>query len=188
MSDAVIATPSKAAPRPGIQATVRRLAPTLGPAVAIVALQLILFPVPAGQWFRGAIVGGLTALVALGMALVYRANRVVNFAQGDLGSLPAVLVVLLMTSWGWSYLVALSAGVLASLVLGAVVELVVIRRFFRAPRLLLTVATLGLSQLLVAFSILMPRLWDVRLLANRIDPPFDFTFEISPLIFSANDL
>ena len=166
----------------------RRLAPTFGPAVAIVAVQLILFPVPAGQWFRGAIVGGLTALVALGMALVYRANRVVNFAQGDLGSLPAVLVVLLMTSWGWSYLVALSAGVVAALVLGAVVELVVIRRFFRAPRLLLTVATLGLSQLLVAFAILLPRLWDVRLLANRIDPPFDLTFEVSPLIFSANDL
>lgn len=171
-----------------VHGAMRRLAATIGPALAIIAVQLVLFPVPAGQWLRGAIVGGLTALVALGMALVYRANRVVNFAQGDLGSLPAVLVVLLMTSWGWNYFVALGAGLVASVVLGAVIELAIIRRFFRAPRLLLTVATLGLSQLLVAFSILLPRLWDTRLLANRIDAPFDFSWEVSPLIFSANDV
>ncbi|CAN5780343.1 hypothetical protein BH24ACT3_BH24ACT3_06930 [soil metagenome] len=177
-----------AATRFDAHAALRRLAPTFGPALAILAVQLVLFPVPAGQWLRGAIVGGLTALVALGMALVYRANRVVNFAQGDLGSLPAVLVVLLMTSWGWGYLVSLAAGLVTAVVLGALVELVIIRRFFRAPRLLLTVATLGLSQLLVALAILLPRLWDTQLLGNRIDPPFDLFFEVSPIRFSANDV
>ncbi len=169
-------------------ASARRLAPTLGPAAAIIAVQLVFFPVPAGQWLRGAIVGGLTALVSLGMALVYRANRIVNFAQGDLGGLPAVLVVLLITASGWPYLVSVGVGVVASIVLGAVIELAVIRRFFDAPRLLLTVATLGLAQLLAAFAVLLPDLWDVQLLADRIAPPFDLRFEVSPLIFSANDL
>lgn len=169
-------------------ASARRLAPTLGPAAAIIAVQLVFFPVPAGQWLRGAIVGGLTALVALGMALVYRANRIVNFAQGDLGGLPAVLVVLLMTASGWPYLVSVGVGVVAAIVLGAVIELVVIRRFFDAPRLLLTVATLGLAQLLAAFAVLLPDLWDVQLVADRIEPPFDLRFEVSPLIFSANDV
>lgn len=187
-SVATVPPSSPTTSRADARSVLRRVASTFGPALAIVAVQLVFFPVPAGQWLRGAIVGGLTALVALGMALVYRANRVVNFAQGDLGSLPAVLVVLLMTSWGWNYFVALVAGLLTSVVLGAVIELAVIRRFFRAPRLLLTVATLGLSQLLVAFSILLPELWDTRLLANRIDPPFDFKWEVSPLIFSANDV
>ncbi|MBA3303456.1 MAG: ABC transporter permease [Acidimicrobiia bacterium] len=168
--------------------TLRRLAPLYGPAVLIVLLQQLVFPAPAGVVLRGVIVGGLTALVALGMALVYRSNRIVNFAQGDMGGLPAIFVVLLLIAWDWPYLLALAAGLVTSILLGGIIELVVIRRFFRAPRLLLTVATLGLSQLLVALAILLPQLWDVTLLGNQIEPPFDFRYELTPLIFRANDL
>ena len=172
-------------PRPG---SVGRRAAAFAPAVAILAVQLLAFPVPAGVFVRGVIIGGLTALVALGMALVHRSDRVLNFAQGDLGALPATLVFLLTSSWTWSYLPALLAGLVASAVLGALVELVVVRRFTRAPRLLLTVATIGLSQLLAASAFLLPRLWDTQLLAPRIDPPFDWTFTVRPIVFSANDL
>ena len=61
------------------------------PPAAILALQQVLYPLPLGVWVRGVLVGGVTALIALGMALIYRSNRIVNFAQGDLGALPAVL-------------------------------------------------------------------------------------------------
>jgi branched-chain amino acid transport system permease protein len=167
----------------------RRALTTFGPALAILAVQLLLFPVPLGVFARGLIVGGLTALIALGMALVYRSNRILNFAQPDFGSLPAVLVFMLMTAWGVPWLAAVVVGIATSLVLGAVVELAVIRRFRRAPRLLLTVATLGLAQLLAAAAILLPRLWDdERLIAPRIEPPFTLRFEIDPLVFSANDV
>jgi branched-chain amino acid transport system permease protein len=174
--------------REGVVDTVRRATPAFGPAIAIILLQQIVFPSPAGVVLRGIIVGGLTALVALGMALVYRANRILNFAQGDMGSLPSVLVVLLLTSWGWHYLLALATGVVGSVVLGGLIEVAVIRRFFRAPRLLLTVATLGLSQLLAALAILLPLAFDERVLASRIAPPFDLRFEVSPIIFNANDV
>jgi branched-chain amino acid transport system permease protein len=164
------------------------LAPAFAPAVLIVLLQLIVFPAPAGVVLRGVIVGSLTALVALGMALVYRANRILNFAQGDLGTVPTTLAVLLIVSWGWHYLLALVAGLAASIVLGGVVELAIIRRFFRAPRLLLTVATLGLSQVLAGAALLLPRAFGERVLASRIEPPFSFKFEVSPIIFNANDV
>jgi branched-chain amino acid transport system permease protein len=77
--------------------------------------------------------------------------------------------------------------------LGALVELAVIRRFFRAPRLLLTVATLGLAQLLAAAGILLPALFgEDRLLAPRIDPPFDIDFTIGQgrtgVLFHGNDV
>ena len=56
------------------------------------------------------------------------------------------------------------------MVLGALVELPIIRRFFRAPRLILTVVTLGLTQLLAVTAILLPQAWGgERLLAPRID-------------------
>lgn len=170
-------------------AAVRRALTTFGPALAILAVQLVLFPVPPGVFVRGLVVGGLTALIALGMALIYRSNRILNFAQPDLGSLPAVLVFMLMTAWGVPWIPSVLVGIASSLLLGAVVELAIIRRFRRAPRLLLTVATLGLAQLLTAAAILLPRLWDdERLIAPRIEPPFTLRFEIDPLVFSANDL
>ena len=62
----------------------------LAPAV-IVAVQLIVFPMPIGAMFSGLILGMLGALGAVGLALVWRSNRVVNFAQGDLGTFPATL-------------------------------------------------------------------------------------------------
>ena len=42
----------------------RPLARSLTPAAAILAVQLVLFPLSAGLWLRGLIVGGLTALIA----------------------------------------------------------------------------------------------------------------------------
>src|SRR5215213_2688934 len=166
----------------------RRLATAIGPAVALVLVQQVFFPAPAGIVVRGMIVGGLTALLALGMALVYRANRIINFAQADLGFAPAVLAYLLLDEVGVPWVVAVAAGLVAAVVLGAVTERVVLRRFFRAPRLLVTIATIGLSQVLAAVALLLPQLWDRRLVSDRIAPPFDVTFSLGSVTFDANDL
>jgi branched-chain amino acid transport system permease protein len=159
-------------------------------ALGIIAVQQVFFGVPLGIFVRGVIVGLLTALIALGMALTYRSNRFVNFAQGDLGSVPVVLMVMLMSAWHWSYGLSLAAGLVGAIVLGAVVELAIIRRFFRSPRLLLTVASLGLAQLLAASALLMPQLWGSTfpLLGKRLDPPFDLELSIGTVVFNANDV
>src|SRR3954471_24397858 len=81
------------------------------------------WPAPLGVLVRGVLIGGLTALVAFGISLIYRANRVINFAQGDLGGVPASLAVLLIVSRHWPYLVAVVAGLAAAVALGAFVEL-----------------------------------------------------------------
>lgn len=154
----------------------------------IVAVQLVLFPMPLGVWVRGAIVGGATALLALGMALIYRSNRIINFAQGDMGAAPAVLVFLLLTEWGWPYPLAVVAGALSAFLLGGLVELAIIRRFFTAPRLVLTVATIGLAQILTALAVFLPRWFGTTLLAPRIQDPFDMEFTIGTVIFSANSV
>jgi ABC-type branched-subunit amino acid transport system ATPase component/ABC-type branched-subunit amino acid transport system permease subunit len=159
-----------------------------GPAVAIVAVQQIAFPAPSGIVVRGLVVGGLTALIALGMALVYRANRIINFAQADLGLAPTILAFLLLDQSGLPYPVAVLAGLAAAVALGAATERVVIRRFSRSPRLLVTIATIGLSQVLVAAGMLLPRLWDLDLIAGRIAPPVDATRAIGSIVFDANDL
>ena len=160
------------------------------PPVAILALQQIAYPLPVGVFVRGVLIGGVTALIALGMALIYRSNRIVNFAQGDLGAAPAVLVFLLLSEWGWPYPVAVVAGAAAAFLLGGVVELAVVRRFFRAPRLVLTVATIGLAQLLTGIAVLLPRWFGIEgsFLAPRIEDPFDVRVEIGGTIFRANSI
>lgn len=174
--------------RDHLQASVRSQALRFAPVAGIVALQLLVFPVPAGVWVKGAIVGGLTALVALGMALTWRSNGVVSFAQGDLGMAPVVLVHLLMVAWGWSWWVAVPSGIVVALLVGAIVELAVIRRFRKAPRLLLTVATIGLAQVLGGIAIALPALFDETVLAPRITPPFSFTFNIGRTVFTESEL
>ena len=56
-------------------------------AFLLFAALAFVFPLSMGLFVHGMLVGGLTALIALGMALIYRTNRVLNFAQADLGAL-----------------------------------------------------------------------------------------------------
>lgn len=158
------------------------------PALVIAAVSLALFPVPAGVAVEGLILGLLGAMLAVGMALVYRANRILNFAQGELGTAPTVLAVSLVVYAGWNYLLALSVGLVGSLIVGALVELAVIRRFSRSPRLILTVATLGLAQLLSLGAVFIPMIWGQQPTANQIHFPLNFHFTIQPIVFSADYL
>ena len=152
----------------------------LGPAM-IMLVQAIWFGAPAGVMINGVVLGLLTALVALGMFLVHRANRVLNFAQGELGLVPAVLAVMLVVESGWPWLLALAVGSVAALTLGGAAEFLVVRRFFRAPRLVLTVATLGLAQGLGFLALLMPRWWDTRVASQRIAAPIDQVWDVGPV-------
>jgi branched-chain amino acid transport system permease protein len=172
-------------------ANFERLAWRLLPALGLLAVQLAFFPLPAGQWVRGLTLGLLVAMLAVGMALVYRANQVINFAQADLGFVPASLAVGLIVFSGLPYLFGFGVGFVAAIAIGVVVELAFVRRFAKASRLVLTVATIGITQLLAAFALLVPRMWDRSAASQRIDPPVDWKITIggsTGTILSANDI
>ncbi|HEY3670129.1 MAG TPA: ATP-binding cassette domain-containing protein [Acidimicrobiia bacterium] len=160
----------------------------VGTAVAFLLVVQVLWGPPAGIVVQGALLGGLSALLALGLALVYRAHRILNFAQGDLGAAPASLAVLLVVSSGASWLVAFVAGLAAAVVLGVLVELLVIRRFFRSPRLILSVATIGLAQVLAGLGLLLPGWFGVDLPPQSFPAPIDVSFTVEPLRFGGNDV
>lgn len=158
------------------------------PALLIIVVQIVVFPMPMGAVFSGAVIGLLGALGAVGLALVWRSNRVVNFSQGDLGVFPATLSVLLITVAGLPWLLGIIAGFAAAAAVGLLVDVIVVRRFYRAPRLQLTVATLGVAQILGFAALLLPRAWSEGPAIRTLPVPFDFTFQVGDVHFDANDL
>jgi branched-chain amino acid transport system permease protein len=167
---------------------VRRTARRLAPAAVVLLLQLVAFPMPLGAWLSGLVFGLVGSLAAVGLVLVWRSNRILNFAQGDLGGFPATLAVLLVTAGGLPWLAGVALGLVAAVVVGLVVDVVVVRRFFGAPRLLLTVATLGLSQVLGFCTLLLPRAWGLGPAVRTLPPPFEWSWEFGGVVFDASDL
>jgi branched-chain amino acid transport system permease protein len=102
----------------------------------------------------GVIFGTVTALGAMAIILTYRSNRFVNFAYGAMGSLVGVLAIGMYKVHGVPYFVVLPVGVAVGAAAGGLIEFVILRRFRNASRLVLTVASIGLAQLLGGFEII----------------------------------
>ena len=96
---------------------------------------------------QGVVFGLLYGLLALGLVLVYKSNRVLNFAHGQLGAVSAVALERLVNDFDAPYWPTIVLCLVAGAAIGAGVELL-LRRLFTRPRFLVMVATIGVSQLL----------------------------------------
>jgi branched-chain amino acid transport system permease protein len=97
-----------------------------------------------GQLISGLATGGIYALVALGLVLIYKATEVVNFAQGDLLMLGAY-VGWALTAVGLPFPVALCLTLLLAGCVGIVMERLVLRRMVGSPLIAIVIVTLGMS-------------------------------------------
>ncbi|HSS11095.1 MAG TPA: ABC transporter permease, partial [Acidimicrobiales bacterium] len=119
----------------------------------------------------GVVNGLIIALIAMGIVLIYRSSRVINFAVGDLGVPAAALLALMVLQHHWPYWPALAAALLLGTLAGTVVELTVIRRLFRAPRVIVLVATIGVAELAQAVTRALPgfRTGNLEIAGRRLD-------------------
>ena len=140
---------------------------------------------PPGILLRGTVVGGLYALGAIGIVLVWRGSGTVNFAQAELGSVAAVVAIELVVQYELNYFAAVAVGLVLAALIGWLVEVAVIRRFRKAPRLILTVATIGVAQVLAGLAILIPLAWE-GVGAGRFTTPFSAKFTLDPVVFDGN--
>ena len=101
---------------------------------------------------NGAFVGMIYGIFAIGLVVVYRATRVVNFAHGEIGMLGAFVFAELWFENGHPMFIALLAGVAVSVGLGAATEWLVVRPLRDQPRVTMLVATFGLAGLLLVFA------------------------------------
>ena len=127
----------------------------------------------------GTIYGTVNALLAIGLILIYRTNRFVNFAYAAMGSTFGFTAITLHIERGWPYFVVLPLAVAAGVALGAAVEVLVIRRFRNSSRLVATVASIGLAQVLGGIEVLViGRLLRAPLFQGGFAVPLSFSLDI----------
>ena len=108
-------------------------------------------------------------LVASGLSIIFGVTRIVNFAHGAfymLGAYTAYsLTERLAGTWGfWGGIVGAAFAVAA---IGAVVEILILRRIYRAPELFQLLATFGLTLVVQDLSVLI---WGPEDLVGRRAP------------------
>jgi branched-chain amino acid transport system permease protein len=94
---------------------------------------------------QGVFLGGLYALFACGLSLMFGVMRIINLAHGDLAILGTFLVWLLAVQFRVSPFVALAAALPVMLAAGYVLQRTVLARSLRAGQLIPLLTTFGLA-------------------------------------------
>lgn len=107
---------------------------------------------PGPVLLLGLIIGLTYGLLAVGLVLIYRTNRIINFAHGQVGAFGAALFGIMVVRWHIPYWIAFLPALAVAASVGALAEATVIRRLRKAPAIMSVVATLGVGQFLVLFA------------------------------------
>lgn len=95
--------------------------------------------------FSGLALGSMYALVALGYNITYATSRTVNFSQGQSVMVGAVVAYTLHVGARWPLVPAVTATLLALVLLGVLVERVAVRPFLRAGSIAWLLSTIALG-------------------------------------------
>ena len=170
---------------------------------------------PLGLYGFGLTGGAALALQAAGMILVYRSNRIINFAQVQVGAVAAAffvamvqyLPILRLFSYVcppclvsaprgfqiFNYFFSLIAAMGLAVLISYLVYFVA-RRFREAPRLVLTVATIFIAQLLGGMQGWLPQLLanedqrEAGVQLSAAKPPFSLSLRVAGTTFQAPDI
>src|ERR1039457_1936564 len=164
--------------------------------VWVILNHLLTKGLPLGIVLLGVIYGSIYALLAMGIVLVYRGNRIINFAQAQIGVIGAILAIEMNVTYGINFVLPCLIGIVAAVVIGAILSLLP-RHFRKSSRLILTVATIGLAQALTGISAILPILFcnpannascTTAAAHQTFNTPLHSQFTVFPVVFSGNDI
>ncbi len=94
------------------------------------------------------VAGSIYALLGLAMSIIYKASEIPNFAQGEMAMFSTYITFVLLQTFGYPFLFALTATLIFAFVLGLMFEFAFIRRA-KEPNLLgFIIITLGFQMVL----------------------------------------
>jgi branched-chain amino acid transport system permease protein len=110
--------------------------------------------------------GAAYGLLGLGLVLLYKSNRIFNFAQGEFATVGAIVTYVFFTGTGvlpkmpgpdWlRFLLAALLGLVGSTGIALITERLVIRPMFNRAKVVLVVGTVGVALLLIGVEGLIP--------------------------------
>lgn len=93
--------------------------------------------------------GGLYGLLAVGIVLVYKGSRVLNFAQGEIGNFGLFIAWWVITRLEFPWLLGALAAIFVCGLLGFLFDRIVVQTMGDTSRISVTVATIGFLLLLL---------------------------------------
>ncbi len=104
----------------------------------------------------GLVTGAIYGILAIGLVMVYRGSKVLNFAHVEIGTFALYAAWWVVVEQGLPWIVGALAAIVVAAALSAAFERLVVARMVDAPRLSVAVATIGLMLLLLALEL---RIW-----------------------------
>jgi branched-chain amino acid transport system permease protein len=120
----------------------------------------------AHQLFSGLAMGGIYAILALALVMIYQATHLVNFAQGEMAMF-STYIACDMIDRGMPYWAAFALTIVVSFLGGMAIERLIIRPFANAPVLTIIIVFIGL--LLIFNSVAG---WQYSYTIKTFDSPF----------------
>lgn len=115
----------------------------------------------------GLLIGGVYALISIGLTLIFGVMRIVNFAHGEFVMLSMFISYWLVSLTGMSPLLAVPITAGAMFLYGMLIYVLIIRRTMSAPSVVQIFATVGLG-LLMSNSALIAWTADYRMFQSGI--------------------
>jgi branched-chain amino acid transport system permease protein len=109
----------------------------------------------------GMVIGSIYSAVALGFVIIYKATRVVNFAQGELLMVGAYVCFAFLVQMHVPFWAALLLTILFGMVLAMFVERLILRPMIGEPIISIIMVTIGLSLVLRS---LVAAIWGTEIL------------------------
>jgi branched-subunit amino acid ABC-type transport system permease component len=139
----------------------------------------------SGTLVLGVLNGLIIGLLATGLVLVYKSNRFLNLAQGQLGALSALLLAKWVLDWGWNWWIAFVLALATGVVVGLLVERFLVRPLRRRTdspvRLLLL--SLAVSQIVLGLTYI-PHLGPNAAKAPEYPQPFAKTITLGGVVLN----
>ena len=137
-------------------------------------------------------INGLTiGLLAVGLVLVYKANRFINLAHAQLGAVSAILLAKLVVDWHWNWYLAFVVAACLGAATGLAVERWIISRIRAqsASSATLLLVSIGVSQLLLALAFVPAFRPNADTLTLEGYPlPFDAQVSVGGVVLNADYL
>jgi branched-chain amino acid transport system permease protein len=101
----------------------------------------------------GLIAAGIYAMFAVGIVLVYRGTKVLNFAGGEVGTAALYVAAFFVTDSGAPWFVGALLAIAFAALLGAAFEFLLVRRSVDADPVVIAILTVGLALTLLAIEL-----------------------------------